>query len=161
MSFNSCIRHAQLAAELHEFSGSLSRPSAGQRNKDFIQGMISFCQGLFSTPAFASLCLALEMTSLQHQDLGSCCPTAKLGEGRFQPHKGRQSWGESLYLVHSYGKKWGFKPWPEPEFLPQTRCTVFLCANPHGRWSPCCPAGLNFILSHACSAEITAVKHFH
>lgn len=56
---------------LHEFSGSLSRPSAGQRSEDFSQGVISFCQGLFSTPAFASPGLALEITSLQHQDLGT------------------------------------------------------------------------------------------
>lgn len=72
-----------MAAELHEFSGSLSRPSAGQKNKDFSQGMISFCQGLFSTPVFASLGLALEITSLQPWDLAAAAPQQNLEKEDF------------------------------------------------------------------------------
>lgn len=136
--------HAQLAAELHEFSGSLSRPSAGQRSKDFSQGMISFCQSLFSTPAFASLGLALEMSSLQHQDLGSCCPTAK-PEGRFHPHRAGERGCICCKAVERNG---GLNPGQSQNSSLRQGALSSCVQTPDGRHSLCCPDGLIFIPFH-------------
>ena len=76
--------------------------------------MISFCRGLFSTPAFASPGPAWATASLQHRDLGSRCPAAKAGvekEVCILTRGDTELVTEGVRLVHGSGKKWGFEPW--------------------------------------------------
>lgn len=62
--------------------------------------------------------------------LAAAAPQENLEKEDFILTRGNTELVREVYLVHSYGKKCGFKPWPEPELLLQTRCPVFLCANP-------------------------------
>ena len=134
MSLNSSARHAQLAGgSWTGFLAALGRPSTPQKNSEISQEPTSFRQGLFSTPASASLAswpphgtrtsAAAALWQNLQKDL--CIPT----------RRGAELVTGGVGLVHLSGKRWdlslgsvGSPAWGEV-YRP-------VVANPYGEMEP-------------------------